>query len=138
MEKQFKICLKNGETVSLVLYPEKYCNSSYYKIDARSGNKIIASAIFKLKNRECTLCRIEIIFNEYSHGGLCTHIINLMEKFALENGCLTVGGKFYPFGELGKHAHGFYSKNGYEIYKDGYETYIFKQLNKNLIQEKTI
>ena len=133
MNNQKIIQLQNQEFV-LNLSDE----DEYYKIEAFANDCAVACMTFKLKRGTCYLNRIEILDPKYSHIGLGTQILKFMEQISYKANCCSVEGKFYPFGELGKHAKDFYLKNGYEIYKEYYETYISKYLTKTNIMEETL
>ena len=133
MEISITKSLKNGKKLSIIVTDDI---NGYHFVSANLNNAEVATASFKLKKRACYINRIELKSEQLSHCGICSKILSLIENIALSNGCYEVNGKFYPFGSLGEHAKAFYIKNGYEIYKDGYETYIFKQLSKNTVTEK--
>lgn len=135
MEKLISAQLQTGEMVCLKLKEEDSCLYSITVYD--DTNLEIASVWFYLKNRTCYINRIEIKRENYSHMGIGTMLLKHMEKFAMKNYCYNIDGRFYPFGELGKHARAFYIKNDYQIYKDGYETYIGKTLTRTSNEEKT-
>ncbi len=135
MEKLLSTQLNTGEMVCFKLKEE---DPFLYSITVYDNtNSEIASVWFYLKNRTCYINRIEIKKENYSHMGIGTILLNHMERFAMKNYCYNIDGRFYPFGELGKHARAFYIKNNYQIYKDGYETYIGKTLTRTDNEEKT-
>lgn len=99
---------------------------------------IVGNITFKLKRGTCYLNRIEVFDEKFAHIGLGTQILKFMEETATDYRCFQVEGKFYPFGEFGAYAKSFYIKNGYEIYKEDYETYISKSLIKKQNTEKSL
>lgn len=134
MNKTITTKLADGEVINFTLAENE---DDLYSIVVNNNKEEIASIWFKLKNRTCYLNRIEITQNSYARKGIGTMLIKCMESFAVKHYCFSVDGRFYPFGDLGQHARAFYTKNGYNLYKDGYETYICKTLDKNLSNEKT-
>ncbi len=129
MEKMTKVTLKNGKDVTIFTQNDEGENSSYYTSEVFDEcNNKIGFLRFKLSSSNCYLIRIEITDNNYAHVGLGSKMIEHMEDMAFKKRCFSVDGRFYPFGELGKHARNFYEKHNYSIYKDGYETYIYKNL----------
>lgn len=135
MEKTISTRLNDEETLSLTLKNEH--DDLYNIVALNNEEKEIASILFILKKRTCYMCRIEIFASDYAHKGVGTMLIKHMERVAAQKYCFTVDGRFYPFGDLGQYAANFYAKNGYKVYKDGYETYIRKSLDRNLLDEKT-
>lgn len=124
---------KNGE---LTFFISK--DYEYVYIDVRSKtSEVAANAYFKIKDGVCFLGRIEVL-QKYSHQGVGTKILNIIEQIAISNYCRAIDGKFFPFGNLGIYAKSFYEKNGYEIYKEDYETYIYKRLLKTNQLEKSL
>lgn len=137
LNRQYVKTLKNNTNITFNV--NKSDNKSLFVIKALdSDENIVASATFKLKCGYCYLNRIEIENFKYAHLGLCSQILKIIEQISIEKRCKFIEGKFCPFGELGPHAKSFYNKNGYEIYKDGYETYISKDLTKTQTTEKTL
>ena len=55
--------------------------------------------------------------------GVGQKLIDALEYFAKSRHIDNIEGKFYPDN---LYAKDFYEKNGYEIWKDGYETYVSK------------
>ena len=129
MTKNSEIILKNGEKITLVL--EKTDDDGSFKINAFNQCDAVLKigyVTFNIKSSVCYLYRIEICDEKYSHLGLGTAMLQFMEFKAKDSRCRKVDGKFYPFGDMGKHAKDFYLKNGYQVYKDGYDTLIYKDL----------
>lgn len=119
------ITLKNGEKVK----PCCLVEGRVYTITLKNiKSKEIASINFWLNGKTCYLNRIEVLDKTYSHLGAGTILVKMMESFAKSERITTINGKFYPFGSLGIWSGAFYMKNGFEIYKDGYETYLIKQI----------
>lgn len=126
------IKLKNGQTVFLEFTKE---NQAHYIFAKNDCGKDVAKIWFKLNGSTCYLGRIEILDCNYARMGIGSNLLKSMECLATAHRCTKVDGKFYPFGELGEFSKSFYIKNGYEIYKDDYETFIYKSLFKNKTQE---
>ena len=135
MEKHLLMRLNSGELLVIHLFKD-ILKESYSIEVTNSNNKIIASSFFCVDSGVCFLYRIEICNPEYSHKGIGTKLLNIMEDFAKQKICRRVEGRFFPFGEFGDFAKDLYLKNGYKIYKDGYETYLYKNLSKT--NEKTL
>ena len=53
-------------------------------------------------------------------------LIKLFENDCIEHYVREIEGKFYPHDEEGDVVRVFYEKHGYTIYKDGYDTEIYK------------
>lgn len=119
--------LKNNERITISFKENSYNYKSFTAFNNK--NQEIGSITFVFSGKTCWISRIEVTDINYSRIGLGSILLNLTEKFAIKNGKRNMDGTFRPFGELGWFAKSFYEKNGYQIYKDGYETYISKYLN---------
>ena len=64
-------------------------------------------------------------------------LLKLFENDCIEHYVKVVEGKFYPHDEEGDVVKSFYEKHGYSIYKDGYDTEIYKcNLKMNELETK--
>ena len=63
---------------------------------------------------------------EFQHKGVGQTLIDLFECYCANRRCYIVEGKYMPSNES---ALPFYQKNGYDIYRDGYDQFIYKRLN---------
>lgn len=93
------------------------------------NNKIMATLTFKKDSNNSHRIWLNKIRVEekFSHNGAASALMYALEDFALKNRVFYIEGKFYPENEYAKP---FYEKLGYEIYKEDYETYVGKFLNK--------
>ena len=126
--KQKEITLKNNEKALLSITNDN--NDDFFIITATNNyNEKIGYASFKITKKTCFLFKIEITSTNYSHMGLGSKMLEYMEEFALGKFCNFIDGKFFPFGELGQYAKDFYTKHGYIISKEGYETFVSKYID---------
>jgi len=131
---EYKIIISNGEVLKLLIN----ANGNVRHIQVFNENEeIVASAAFKIDVPTAFLNRIEIENVKYSHMGIASKLMKFIERLCMQKCCTSMEGKFYPFGELGDYARDFYTKNGYQIYKEDYETYIYKNLDKKLLMEES-
>jgi len=129
---EYKIIAKNGEELDVEIKEDA---PHTYLYVYNKEEKIIASACYKKTYPIAFFYRIEIMDNNYSHLGIATKMMKIIERDCLKRNCSSIEGKYYPFGDLWEHARAFYKKNGYSIYKEDYETYVFKDLDKSILKE---
>ncbi len=139
MEKSIRITLKNGEKILLNCAPVDRLGEKHKIKAINNKDEMVAFASFNLKwGKSCYLNVVEIVDNNYARQGLCSKILRFMEYIAARQSCYKIEGKFYPFGDLGNYAKDFYTKNGYNIIKEYYDTEIFKRVDNDMDIEKTI
>lgn len=103
-----------------------------YKITAFSSEGESMGAVYfclEDKGRRIWLRKIET-YKNYQNQGVGKALIDVLEYFALKRNVCYIEGKFYPENEYAKP---FYLKNGYKIYKEDYETFVGKYLDKEEI-----
>ena len=126
--KRKEIVIK-GET-----YVFKFCEENIYQIDVftpeteKIGDKIgIVNFSLKCNGYSNNLwINIIDVKDEYQFKGIGQALLDAVETFAKMRRVYAIEGRFYP---RNQYARNFYEKNGFEIYKDGYETYLFKSMN---------
>ena len=90
---------------------------------------------YQTYSRQIFLSNIEVV-PEFRYAGIGQFLLNILEQDALISRFDSIEGKYFPSNE---YARTFYDKNGYEIYKDGYETYVCKQIDLDAERdEKTV
>lgn len=70
-------------------------------------------------------------FNEFQNLSIATYIERFLSEITTARRVNNISGKFYPDNEF---AENFYNSKGYEIVKDGYETFILKNITEKEIQ----
>ena len=101
----------------------------FYKAEAISEDgKVMGYITFKQhyeNPRTMWLQKIET-YPEFQGRGVGDALLSVMEYTTLETRKTSIDGKFFPDNEFAKP---FYEHRGYDITKDGYETYVGKYLN---------
>lgn len=101
------------------------------QIKKTEDNNKIGYMNFNKKNGKIWLYKIEID-EDYRGKGIGSKMMKLLEYLASSQRCSSIEGKYYPTVNFGEH---FYKKNGYSIEKDGYETEIFKYLDRDIYKK---
>lgn len=104
--------------------------NDFYTVKALSFAEVLLGAMtFKTKQenycKKIWLYKIET-FGEHQQKGVGTKLINFLEFFAQQNGVRFIEGKYYPENDRTK---SFYEHRGYSIEKDGYDWFVYKNLN---------
>lgn len=101
----------------------------YYRAEAISeSGQVMGYVTFKQHTdnpRTMWLQKIET-HKEFQGLGVGDALLSVMEYTTLQSRKTSIDGKFYPDNEFAKP---FYEHRGYDITKDGYETYVGKYLN---------
>lgn len=105
---------------------ERKDKDDYVVIEAIDNNKIIGFINYKFKKNGRVWLNNIVVNKEYRTKGIGTMLIKLFENDCLEHYVREIEGKFYPHDEEGDVVRVFYEKHGYTIYKDGYDTEIYK------------
>lgn len=102
-----------------------------YELSALQNGEVMGTANFAIvsKDRKVWLRKIETR-QEFQNMGVGQALLDVLEYFTIQNGLKHIEGKFYPDNEF---ARPFYLKNGYDIYKEDYETYVEKFLNPSAV-----
>ena len=99
-----------------------------------NSDKEIGSLSFFFKNQDrervSWLNKIEVE-KKYQAKGVGYGLLKVFEQFSASRQYLTIEGKYYPTNERAKQ---FYLRNGYMIYREGYNQELFKRLDKNVVQ----
>lgn len=69
-------------------------------------------------------------YKKYQNQGIGKALLDIMEYILSDSHVFFVEGKYYPENQ---YAEGFYKTNGYDIEKDGYESYVGKFLYREKI-----
>ncbi len=107
----------------------------FYKVKVFDlQNNEIGGISFKLKinDRLTWLYKIEVC-QDYQNNGIGKILLEFLEFVSLQRRIYFVEGKFFPKNQNAKF---FYLKNGYNIEKDGYETFVYKSLDYNNEKKK--
>ena len=100
-------------------------NKSIYLLN---DYEMIGSIDFKVypEKQKVWIYKIEVK-EKYQSRGYGEELLKLFEDYCRKHRIFYVEGKFYPEND---HARPFYIKHGYEIYKEYYSTYIYKDLRE--------
>ena len=111
-------------------------NLNNYRISAITDNgDEMGFATFSIKKKERSVWLNKIKTNpNYQDTGVAKAIIDILEYFTFEKRLCLIEGKFKPENEF---ARPFYEKNGYEIYKEYYETFVSKYIGHDSISDDT-
>ena len=88
---------------------------------------------FRLKDGTAYIWSFKVSDPDFLRTGVGTVMLNCFENYACRSRALFVDGRFYPDGEGAEYSKDFYESHGYQIYRDGYEQYISKSLNREEI-----
>ena len=113
-----------------------YKCDDYFEIKCYKNKKKLGNLTFKVTGKyydEVFVYNIET--TSTLNKGVGSSLIDALEYFVYLNDIETFDAKFYPKNEYAKD---FYEHRGYEIYKDGYETYIFKDYKKTKIKKDVL
>ncbi len=112
-------------------------DNDLYRASAISDSgDVMGTVTFNIQSKSRTLWIRKIETNpEFQNQGVGKALLDVVEYFAVKSRCSTIEGKFFPDNE---YARPFYLKNNYEIYKDGYETYINKYISHGNISSDTM
>ena len=126
----------NEYVVKNIKLKSKYFEvDDYYKIVAYSSDKkAMGFLTYKITRGKVWLNYVETK-PKYQHQGVGSALIKTFEYEVYGKGLRFVEGKYFPKNEFAKPM---YDKNGYEIYKDGYETYLSKSLYLSNEQQKDL
>lgn len=105
---------------------ERKDKDDYVVIEAIDNDKIIGFINYKFKKNGRVWLNNIVVNKEYRTKGIGTILIKLFENDCIEHYIREIEGKFYPHDEEGDVVRAFYEKHGYTIYKDGYDTEIYK------------
>lgn len=97
-----------------------YSSNDYYKIEVIENGVQKGYLTFSIKRGQAWIYKIATK-PEFSRQGVGKALIDTFEFILSGKRISSVEGKFYPDNEYAKP---FYEKNGYQIYKDDYETYV--------------
>ena len=116
----------NEYTVKNIHIKSKFVASdNYYKLVAYSAdNKVMGFLTYKINSRNVWLNFVGTK-KQYQHQGVGTALLKAFEYETYAKGVTYIEGKYFPKNEFAKPM---YDKNGYSVYKDGYETYVGKSL----------
>lgn len=104
-------------------------NFFQFYLESENGEKMGAIS-FKIHQGKAWIYSIATK-PEFQHKGVGQTLIELFECYCANRRCYIVEGKYMPSNDF---ALPFYKKNGYDIYKDGYDHFIYKRLNiKNIL-----
>ena len=122
-----KIVIKGNE-----YYFDFVPQQDWYEIKAFNEKKEVVGFVSMLiRSERCfpSIWLMKIFVNESErYQGIGQKLIEALECFAKMRHISYIEGKFYPDNS---YARTFYEKNGYEIWKDDYETFVSKTLTKN-------
>ncbi len=116
---------------------ERKEKDDYIQIEAIDNNEIVGFINYKFKRSGKVWLNNIVVNKEYRTKGIGSMLLKLFENDCIEHYIKVVEGKFYPHDEEGDVVKSFYEKHGYSIYKDGYDTEIYKcNLKMNELETK--
>lgn len=123
-----KYLAKNGKQLNVVINEDRF--NRFFSVSIEEDD-IMGSATFKIYDSKKTtwLFKIETK-KEYQHMGIGQALIDIVEYISCLNHMQRIEGRYFPDNE---HAKPFYKKNNYEIYKEGYDSFILKNLDRKHI-----
>jgi len=132
---EFKIVEKNTIYDVKIDYDDKY---KYYTISCfkENNSNVLGELTFKIAGKYERCVFLYDLKNTSEVGkGVGSALIDALEYFALNNRIEKCEAKFYPTDDRAKR---FYESRGYEIYKDGYETMLYKAYYEDRIIENVL
>lgn len=102
---------------------------NYYEIKAYNDtNMEVANLTFKtIYSPERHIWLYNVVTNEnYKNQGYATALLKVLEYVAYVYKIDVVEGKYYP---TDKNANIFYENNGYKIYREYYDTFLYKKID---------
>lgn len=110
-----------------------YKSDNYFEIKCYKDEKKLGYLTFKVSGKhlnEVFVYQIKTIST--LNKGVGSSLIDALEYFVYINNIESFDAKYYPTTDNIKD---FYAHRGYKIYKDGYESYIYKYYNKSKIEK---
>ena len=94
-------------------------------VEALCEEQVVGFANYKIIKGQAWLYMIKVADN-FRKYGIGTNLIRIMEDDCANRRVDFIEGKYYPEGAEDSEVRRFYNKNGFDIYKDGYETMVGK------------
>lgn len=131
--KEFTV--KDNKKIQLTLEADENCEGKKVitAYDDRDLHQI-GFMNFKIKGDTAYIWSFRIDDEEFLRTGVGTVMLNCFEDYACRCRAFRVDGRFYPNGAGAEFSKDFYIKHDYDIYRDGYEQYIYKRLNPTEIK----
>ena len=120
-----KILIKGQEYYFDFIVKDNYNEIKAYDIKKREIGHLTMFVTKEIFPRSIWLMHI-FVNEDARYCGVGQKMLDALEYFARKCCVEVVEGKFYPDNAYAKD---FYEKNGYEIWKDGYETYVSKNFS---------
>ncbi len=132
-----KFTVKDDKIVQIGLEKGEFydSNSTIKAYDDRDMHQI-GYLNFKIKGDTAHIWSFKVDDPEFLRTGVGTIMLNCFEDCASRSRAYHVDGRFYPDGAGAEYSKAFYESHGYEIYRDGYEQYISKRLNREEIEAR--
>lgn len=111
-------------------------DDKYYTLNAVSveSDESYGSLSFSLEYKERRAWLYDInVEEQYQGNGIGQALLTNFERECVNKRLFYVEGKYYP---SNSGARMFYVKNNYEIFVDGYEKFISKSLDPDLVEEQ--
>ena len=105
---------------------ESFARTKVCVVAKSNGNQEMGTLSFLLENKKIWFFYVET-YEPFQHMGVATAMVEHMEAFAQKNHIKHIEGRFFPSNEFAKP---FYNKLGYDIFQDGYEWFVTKDLNQ--------
>lgn len=123
-----KYLSKNGKEFNVEIIEDKH--NDFYEVQV-VDEEVMGYATFKININKNYTWLYKIVTNEkYQHMGVGQALLDIIEYISCKKLVRNIEGKFYPNNEYAKP---FYEKNNYQIYKDGYDTYVGKRLDRSIV-----
>lgn len=103
----------------------KKTNNNLRTIDAVYGQTPIGYISYKIERGSAWLYKV-VVSEDFRGHGVGSSLLKIMEDECALCRVWDIEGKYYPEGASNEEVSSFYNKHGFEIYKEGYETFIGK------------
>ena len=113
-----------------------YKSDNYFEIKCYKDKKKLGYLTFKVTGKHSNEIFVyQIKATSTLNKGVGSSLIDALEYFAYINDIESFNAKYYPTTDNVKD---FYAHRGYEIYKDGYDSYIYKNYRKSKIKKDVL
>lgn len=99
--------------------------NNYLSYEALLNDQVIGTCNYSIDKGKAWLYIVRVAepFRKYGIGG---NLMKLMENDCALKRVREIEGKYFPQGAEDSVVRSFYAKNGYSIYDEGYEHFVFK------------
>jgi len=111
---------------------DKFKEDVFQAIIENENQEMMGEISFILKTDSAWIYSIATL-SEFQGRGVGQALLDFFEYCCAIKKCYKIEGRYYPSNQ---NAFYFYEKNGYRIYQDGYDQFIYKTLNiENTIEK---